>query len=49
MSSLPIFFYGTLSALAWRLSKAMPFALAVAAALTIAVVVTAIMSVSIQF
>jgi hypothetical protein len=48
LSSLLIFFYGTLGALTWRLSRAMPFTLAVVVSLTVAVMVTGIMAAVIQ-
>lgn len=37
---LPVIFYGTLGALTWRLSKAMPFNLAVLIAILAAVTIT---------
>jgi hypothetical protein len=43
LTSLLIFFYGTLGALTWRLSKAMPVSLAVILAAIVAVIITSIM------
>ena len=48
ISSLLVFFYGTLAALSWRLSKAMPLKLAVLIAVSAAILVTAIMIALIQ-
>ena len=41
--SLLVFFYGTLGALTWRLSKALPVSLAIVTAFVLAVIVTSMM------